>query len=50
MLAIPHSILFNIFVEVITANILKDHEETVSIGSRTITNSDFEDDIDGSVG
>ena len=37
---------FNIFLERIMADELEDHEETVSLGSRTITNLRFADDID----
>ena len=39
--------LFNIFLERITTDALEDHEGTVSIGRRTITNLRFADDIDG---
>ena len=39
--------LFNIFLERIMTDALEDHEGTVSIGSRTITNLRFADDIDG---
>ena len=42
--------LFNIFLERITTDALEDHEGTVSIGSRTITNFRFADDIDGLAG
>ena len=38
--------LFNIFLERITSDALEDHEGTVSIGGRTITNLRFVDDID----
>ena len=38
--------LFNIFLERIMADALEDHEGTVSIGGRTITNLRFADDID----
>ena len=37
--------LFNIFLERIMTDALEDHESTVSIGSRTITNLHFADDI-----
>ena len=40
-------ILFNIFLERIMTDALEDHEGTVSIGGRTITNFSFADDIDG---
>ena len=40
-------ILFNIFLERIMTDALEDHECTVSIGGRTITNLRFADDIDG---
>ena len=36
--------LFNIFLERITTDDLEDHEGTVSIGGRTITNFRFADD------
>ena len=39
--------LFNIFLERIVADALEDHEGTVSIGGRIITNLRFADDIDG---
>ena len=39
--------LFNIFLERIMTDALEDHEGTVSIGGRTITNLHFADDIDG---
>ena len=42
--------LFDIFLERITIAALKDHEGTVSIGGRTITNLRFADDIDGLAG
>ena len=42
--------LFNIFVERIVTDALEDHEGTVSIGGRTITNLRFADDIDGLTG
>ena len=42
--------LFNIFLERITTDALEDHEDTVSIAGRTITNLRFVDDIDGLAG
>ena len=39
--------LFNIFLERIMTDALEDHDGTVSIGGRTITNLRFADDIDG---
>ena len=42
--------LFNIFLERIITDALEDHEGTVSIGGRTITNLGFADDIDGLAG
>ena len=42
--------LFNIFLERIITDALEDHEGTVSIGGRTITNLRFADDIDGLTG
>ena len=39
--------LFNIVLERIMAHSFEDHERTVSIGDRTITNLRFADDIDG---
>ena len=42
--------LFNIFLERIMTDALEDHEGTVSIGGRTITNLRFADDIDGLAG
>ena len=42
--------LFNIFQERIMTDALKDHEGTVSIGGRTITNLCCADDIDGLAG
>ena len=44
------STLFNIFLERIMTDALEDHEGTVSIGGRTITNLHFNDDIDGLAG
>jgi hypothetical protein len=41
---------FNIFLERIMTDALNDHEETVSIGGRNITNLRFADDIDGLAG
>ena len=41
------SLLFDIFLERIMTDALEDHEGTVSIGGRTITNFCFADDIDG---
>ena len=40
------STLFNIFLERIMTDASEDHEGTVSIGGRTITNLRFADDID----
>ena len=42
--------LFNIFLERIMTSALEDHEGTVSIGGRIITNLRFADDIDGLTG
>ena len=42
--------LFNIFLERIMTDALEDHEGTVSIRDRTITNLRFADDIDGLAG
>ena len=42
--------LFNIFLERIMTDAVEDHEGTVSIGGRTITNLRFADDIDGLAG
>ncbi|CAM1325864.1 Uncharacterised protein r2_g3476 [Pycnogonum litorale] len=42
--------LFNVFLERIMTDALEDHEGTVSIGGRTITNLRFADDIDGLAG
>ena len=42
--------LFNIFLERITTDAVEDHEGTVSIGGRTMTNVCFADDIDGIAG
>ena len=41
------STFFNIFKERITTDALEDHEGTISIGGRTITNLRFANDIDG---
>ena len=45
-----HPLLFNKFLERIMTGALEDHEGTVSIGGRTITNLHFADDIDGFAG
>ena len=42
--------LFNIFLKRITTDSLEDQKGTVSIGSRTITNFRFADDIDSLAG
>ena len=42
--------LFNIILERILTDALEDHEGTVSIRGRTITNLRFADNIDGSAG
>ena len=42
--------LFNIFLERIMTDALEDHEGTISIGGRVITNLRFADDIDGLAG
>ena len=42
--------LFNIFLERVMTDASEDHEGTVSIGGRTITNLRFADDIDGLAG
>ena len=47
LLSLTH---FNIFLERIMTDALEDHEGTVSIGGRTITNLRFADDIDGFAG
>ena len=44
------SALFNIFLEKIMTDALEDHEGTVIIGGRTITNLRFAEDIDGLAG
>ena len=41
---------FFFFLERIMTDALEDHEDTVSIGGRTITNLRFADDIDGLAG
>ena len=38
--------LFNIFLEWIMSNVLKEHDKKVSIGGRNITNLQFADNID----
>ena len=43
-------ILFNICLEMFTRDALEDHEGTVSIRGKTITNLRFADDIDGLAG
>ena len=42
--------LFNLSLEKIVTDALQDHEDTVSIGDRTITNLRFADDIDDLAG
>ena len=42
--------LFNIFLERIMTDALQEHEGTISIGGRTVTNLRFADDIDGLAG
>ena len=42
--------LFSIFLERNMTDALEDHEGTVSIGGRTITNLRFDNDIDGLAG
>ena len=42
--------IFNIFLERIITDALEDHEGTVSIGGRTITNLRFADNVDGLAG
>ena len=42
--------LFNIFLERIMTDAIEDHEGTVNIGGRTITNLRYTDDIDGLAG
>ena len=41
------STLFNLFLERIKTDALENHEGTVSIGGKAITNLRFADDIDG---
>ena len=45
-----HPPFFNIFLERIMTGALEDHEDTVSIGGRTITDLRFADEIDGLAG
>ena len=42
--------LFNIFLERTMTDAIEDHEGTISIGGRTITNLRYTDDIDGLAG
>ena len=42
--------VFNIFLERIMTDALEDHEGTVSIGGRVVTNLRFADEIDGLAG
>ena len=42
--------LFNIFLERFATDTLEDHEGTVSIGGRTVTNLCVIDDVDGLAG
>ena len=42
--------LFNIFLERIMTDALEDHQSTVSIGGRVVSNLRFADDIDGLAG
>ena len=42
--------LINIYLERIMTDALEDHEDTVSIGDRTLTNLCFADNIDGLAG
>ena len=46
----PTHTLFNILLERIMTDALEDHEDTVSIGGRTITKLHFAEDIDGLAG
>ena len=46
----PPTTLFNIFLERIMDDALEDHEGTIIIGGRTITNLRCADDIDGLAG
>ena len=41
---------FNVFLERVMTDGLEDHEGTVSIGGKTITNLRFADDVDGFAG
>ena len=43
-------ILINVFLERVINDTLENHEATVSIGGRTVTNLRFADDIDGLAG
>ena len=45
-----YATLFSVFLERIMTDALEDHEGTVSIGGRAITNLCFADDIDGLAG
>ena len=47
---LPSPTLFKIFLDRIMTDALEDHEGTVSIGGRTITNLCLADDIDGLAG
>ena len=47
---LPSPTLFSIFLQRIMTDALEDHEGTVSIGDRTITNLRFADDIEGLAG
>ena len=47
---LPSPTLFNIFLERIMTDALENHEGSVSIGGRTITNLRFADDIDALAG
>ena len=47
---LPSPTLFSIFLERIMTNALENHEGSVSIGGRTITNLRFADDIDALAG
>ena len=47
---LPSPTLFNIFLERIMTDTLEDHEGTVGIAGRTITNLRFADDTDGLAG
>ena len=42
--------LFNVFLERIMTDAFEDHQETISIGGKTITNLRFAGDIDGLAG